>query len=159
MKEFLRNQFIYNSIIIFNVFGVYRDIKDYFYSKRNLSKFKTKPFWKKLKCRMDWLGMPYLVLNFKESFFTELTPDEQSKKILMEISLIIKELSLFHSYEILTIKQKRIRKYGKDTNSILVYFRPVFYFISLKNIFFTTSILGYIIYTHLELIRNLLNAI
>lgn len=154
MKNFLKKHFLENSLIIFNLSGVFRDIQNYFYSRKNIKKFKSKPFWNKLNLRLDWLGMPYTVLNYNDEFFEELNDIEQGRIILRDLAPLFKEFSTFNSFEIVEMKKKRIKLEGKEINAILIYFRPIFYYITLKNIFFT-SLLGYILYKNLNSIQTL----
>lgn len=159
-SNFIKKQFIFNSIIIFNIVGVFRDFSNYFYSRKNIKKFTEKTFWEVLKLRLDWFGMPYTVLNYEDEFFQEISETGQKHVILRDIAPLIREFNSFESYDIIQLKQKRLK--GDASNSILIYFRPVFYFITLKNIIFT-SILGYIIYLNIDKILlkfgSILNAI
>lgn len=153
MKKFLRKQLFENSLIMFNLSGVFRDLQNYFYSRKNIKKFKSKPFWTKLNLRYDWLGMPYTVLNYDDEFFEELDDTNQGRIILRDLALLLKEFSTFNSHEIIQMKTKRIKMNGEETNSLLIYFRPIFYYITFKNTFFT-SLFGYIIYQNWNSIQT-----
>lgn len=130
------NFFYWNSIFIINIFGVVKDFRNYFYVRKNVKKISKLKFWKDMKFRIDWFGMPYTVINYNEEFF-ELNTDYQKKIIIRDLAKLFKEFEEYDFWELLTLKNERVVEDGVTYNAVLVYFRPMFYFISLRNIIWT----------------------
>lgn len=145
--KYLFSVLYYNNLIILNVYGVYKDIDNYFYIRRCLDKVKKTEVWKNLKFRMDWIGRPYMVMNFQPEFFEQAEPAYQEYMIVAELSPMFKELGQYDLVDILSLKQKRIIDTdGTPTNGVLIYFKPVFYFTSFFNII--TTLITAILISH-----------
>lgn len=125
--------FVYNKLAIFNFYGVYRDFSNLFYSGKCFKDFSRTDIYLDNKGRLDWLNHPYFVLNLDEEFF-KLTEPAQFNLMVNRYAPIFNVLTEYAIFDITTFKIKRIKLDSKYTNSILIYFRPVFYYTSVKNL-------------------------
>jgi hypothetical protein len=144
--ELLKDIFIYNKFIIFNFLGFINDIENYLYLRekfKGLSNLSN--VWREKRFRVDWFGLGYGVLNYDEEFFT-MADEYQRKMIVSDLRDLFMEFETLNFYEILTLKQKRIVIDGEITNSILIYFRPIFYYTSKWNIINTLILIFSLIY-------------
>lgn len=143
--ELIKDIFIYNKFLIFNFLGVYQDLKNYFEIVNGFKEMSKKDFWIVKSFRIDWIGMAYGVLSYDDSFFKELDYENQRRVIIRDMAVFFRELDTLNFNEILKYQQKRLKFQGEDTNSILVYFRPIFYFTSKWNVFNTLILIGLIL--------------
>jgi hypothetical protein len=134
----LKDFFYWNSIFIINIFGVFKDIKNYFYLRRSIKKISKTKIWKSLKFKRDWYGMPYTAINYNEEFF-DLDFETRKKFVVRDIAQLFKLFEEYNFWEILTLKIERIDE--KEVYAVRVWFRPIFYFISFKNFFLTVILI------------------
>lgn len=139
----LSDFFYWNSTFIFNIFGVFKDFTNYFYLRRSIKKISKTKIWEKLKLRRDWYGMPYTAINYSEEFF-ELDTESQKKFVVRDLAGLFKEFDNYNFWEILALKIEKIEE--EDVNALRVWFRPIFYFISYKNILFSITLWYLILY-------------
>lgn len=133
----LKDFFYWNSTFIINIFGVFKDIRNYLYLRKSIKKISKTKIWKSLKFRMDWYGMPYTAINYTPDFF-DLDFETRKKFVVRDIAELFKLFEEYDFWEIITLKTERIDEEG--VFAMRVWFRPIFYFISFKN-FFSTLIL------------------
>lgn len=133
LKRIFTSLFIENYLFIFNIFAVFRDINNYFYSLNRIHSFKNKKWWAGQKWRIDWLGMPYTVINYKDEFF-ESTVQQQKTILHADVIHILKEMQDNNMSEIVSFKYKHIFLKGNPTSGILVFFRPIFWYVSIRNL-------------------------
>lgn len=145
IKKFFSDLFIENTYIIINPITILNDIKNYLYTRKKVKEFKYKKFWEDYKCRVDWFGMPYLVINYTDSFFLE-TENNQKSIIVTDLALIFQEFYNVNCHEIVILKQERIVENGIPTNAILFYFRPMFWNVSFKSFFNSLLLYGGLTY-------------
>jgi hypothetical protein len=93
---------------------------------------------------LDWIGMGYGVFNYDEEFF-KLANEHQKGVIISDMKFLFDDFEKYNFVEILTLKQERIVIDGEETYSILIYFRPIFYYTSFWNVI-NTLILSVFIY-------------
>lgn len=141
--ESLKDFFYWNSTFIINIFGVFKDIKNYLYLRRSFKKLSKTKIWKDLKLRLDWYGMPYTAINYTKDFF-DLDAGSQKRYVVRDFAKLFKEFESYDFWEILTLKIERIDE--KDVYALRVWFRPIFYFLSLKNFLLTLILLFLILY-------------
>lgn len=154
--DFLRDFFYYNSFLIFNPFGVIQDLRNYFYMRSIMKKLRTKKYWRELPMRLNWWKMPYTVLNMNEEFFN--LPEKMQQDMVVERLQSVFEDFTYHGFnDILALKMEQIELRGELIDSILVYFKPIYYFTSLRNIILTSIvILGFIYKDFLFNIYNMI---
>ena len=141
--ESLKDFFYWNSTFIFNIFGVLKDFSNYLYLRKSIKKISKTKIWKDLKFRRDWYGMPYTAINYTEDFF-DLDGETQKKFVVRDIAKLFKEFEQYNFWEIITLKVERIEE--DDIFAVRVWFRPMFYYISFRNISFTLILLIAIVY-------------
>lgn len=141
----LKSIFIYNYLFIINIFGVFTDIKNYVYALDVNKKLKQKKFWSDKNTsgwKLDWFGMPYTVLTYTDKFYEQ--PEHfQRVAIIRDLAPIMQEYNEFNCYEIVKLKQKRLKYKGDDSLSILIYYRPIFYYFGWFNITTTIGLIWY----------------
>lgn len=143
----LKDIFYYNQYVIFNPFGVLRDIKNYRYIIKVMKQIRVRKFWKELRVRLNWFGMPYLVLNVGEEYadFFEMPEEAQKAVIVKSLRLLFDEFTANDLNDILSMKMEQIEVNGELIESILVYFKPIFYFTRKSNVILTILLIfGYI---------------
>lgn len=133
MKDLLEDIFIYNKIIIFNLFGFFRDINNFFYLRKSFKEISKNYVWQQKKFRLDWIGFGYGVFNYDEEFF-KFPPEYQKHIITNDMQFLFEDFEKYNFLEILTLRQERIVIGGEETYSVLIYFRPIFYYISKWNV-------------------------
>jgi len=135
--------FIINTID--RTFGIFKDIRNYFYLKRIINKNKDTEEWKKFNLRVGWSGRIYTIINLREEDF-----GEKNKEIIMvrfmEIAMPLFEyLNSLNLQEVITPKHTHI----DGTISYLIVFSPLFHWLTLEwivNKVFKLGILILIIY-------------
>ncbi len=144
MKDLMEDIFIYNKFIILNFFGFFRDLTTFLYLRKSFKKIAKGSEWEAKKFRLDWIGMGYGVFNYDDEFF-KLTNEYQKGIIINDLKFLFDDFEKYNFVEILTLKQERVVIDGEDTFSILIYFRPIFYYTSFWNVI-NTLILSVFIY-------------
>lgn len=131
MKDILSAIFIYNRFIfIFNPYGVYKDISNYIYTIRSIRKIRKEcQYWEAYDLRLDWLGMPYTVLNVKDEFFEQIPKDKREFNILNYYQPLYLDLLHENLFELIGFRYTRLQNdNGVALNAYLVRFRPLFSF-------------------------------
>lgn len=129
MKNFLRDLFIYNSFIVFNVYGILVDIFYYIKAIKTFKLLKKKQY-EKFTLKTDWIGMGYLVINYGENFFDDLTEYQQEMWIFNDIAKLNEDIAKADLLDSLKNKYRLITIDGEPTSSIEVEYKPYFYHIS-----------------------------
>jgi hypothetical protein len=148
MKDLFEDILIYNKFIIINFFGFFRDIINFLYLRKSFKKIAQGSIWKDKKFRLDWVGMGYGVFNYDEQFF-ELSNEHQKGVIISDLKFLFDDFEKYNFIEILTLKQERVVIDGEYTFSILIYFRPIFYYTSFWNVI-NTLFLSVFIYLYFK---------
>lgn len=143
LYESLKNFFYWNSTFIFNIFGIFKDIKNYLYLIKSIKKISKTKIWKDLNFKIDWYGMPYTAINYSKDFF-DLDSETQKKFVVRDIAKLFKEFEQYNFWEILTLKVEKLE--GENIYAMRVWFRPIYYFISFKNFISTLLLCGIIYY-------------
>lgn len=144
-------------MIKMKIFGVLKDIINYFTILRFIRKNKDTKDWKFFKFRSDWIGRIYTVINLTKDEFNE-PEDVRQIRLIEHLAPMTEYFANHNMSEILRLKLKQI----PNTYSYLVLFLPMFYYLNFKYIFIRISVIAIIIYLYFFLkkftfFQNLLN--
>jgi hypothetical protein len=129
----------------FKIFGVIRDIKNYFFLRRIIKReMVNSPLWSKNNLRVDWIGRIYTVVNLPpEVTMAPDLPKELWPAYLIDQSKGLNEyLTSLNLHEVIIPEYKEI----PDSTSYLLIYYPYFrnltkWWVISRTIFWTSAII------------------
>jgi len=104
-----------------NILGIFKDISDWFYIKKQIKKAKTKEEWYKYNLRVDWVNRIYTIINLPKEYFGEKDPNVILQKVDERTQPIFEFLS---NYNLQDVMIPEIPKHIENSYSYLFIMKP-----------------------------------